>query len=58
MRTPLCEAAYAEAASWGHGEITLDFERCGYINSTGIALIVRFLTTARGRRADGPGEPA
>jgi anti-anti-sigma factor len=42
------ERAYAEAAAFGHDRITLDFERCGYINSTGIALIVRLLTAARG----------
>jgi anti-anti-sigma factor len=44
------ETAYAEAAAIGEGRVTLDFERCGYINSTGIALIVRLLTAAR---ADG-----
>ena len=44
------EAAYAEAAALGTTRITLDFERVGYINSTGIALIVRLLTSAR---ADG-----
>jgi anti-sigma B factor antagonist len=44
------EAAYAAASALGHDKITLDFERCGYINSTGIALIVRFLSDAR---ADG-----
>ena len=44
------EAAYAQAASLGGTQITLDFARVGYINSTGIALIVRMLTTAR---ADG-----
>ena len=44
------EAAYAEAATLGASQITLDFERVGYINSTGIALIVRLLTAAR---ADG-----
>ena len=44
------ESAYAQAAAFGHDRITLDFERCGYINSTGIALIVRLLASAR---ADG-----
>ena len=44
------EAAYSEVASLGATQITLDFARVGYINSTGIALIVRMLTTAR---ADG-----
>jgi len=42
--------AYAEASALGHDRITVDFERCGYINSTGIALVVRLLTSAR---ADG-----
>jgi len=41
------EAAYTEVASLGARQITLDFVRVGYINSTGIALIVRLLTTAR-----------
>jgi len=41
------ESAYAQAAAFGHDRITLDFERCGYINSTGIALIVRLLADAR-----------
>ena len=41
------ESAYAQAAAFGHDRITLDFERCGYINSTGIALIVRLLSAAR-----------
>ena len=41
------ESAYAQAAAFGHDRITLDFERCGYINSTGIALIVRLLAEAR-----------
>jgi len=44
------EAAYADAAALGARQITLDFEHVGYINSTGIALIVRLLTSAR---ADG-----
>ena len=38
--TPTVQALGAPA-------ITLDFEACGYINSTGIALIVRLLTAAR-----------
>jgi anti-anti-sigma factor len=42
--------AYAEVAALGAGQITLELERVGYINSTGIALIVRLLTSAR---ADG-----
>jgi len=44
------EAAYTEAAALDATQITLDFEQVGYINSTGIALIVRLLTSAR---ADG-----
>lgn len=44
------DEAYAAAASAGAARITLDFADCGYINSTGIALIVRLLTSAR---ADG-----
>ena len=44
------EAAYAAAAALGASRITLEFEDVGYINSTGIALIVRLLTAAR---ADG-----
>ena len=41
------EAAYAEALALGAHQITLEFEDVGYINSTGIALIVRLLTSAR-----------
>jgi anti-anti-sigma factor len=41
------EAAYTDVASLGARQVTLDFARVGYINSTGIALIVRMLTTAR-----------
>ena len=44
------ETAYTESAALGASQITLDFEQVGYINSTGIALIVRLLTSAR---ADG-----
>ena len=44
------EAAYTEVASLGARQITLDFARVGYINSTGIALIVQMLTAAQ---ADG-----
>jgi anti-anti-sigma factor len=44
------DEAYATAAAAGSAQITLDFTDCGYINSTGIALIVRLLTSAR---ADG-----
>ena len=40
-------AAYAAARATGTGAITLDFTATGYINSTGIALIVRLLAEAR-----------
>jgi anti-anti-sigma factor len=43
-------AAYAEASALGDSRIVLDFEHVGYINSTGIALIVQLLGAAR---ADG-----
>lgn len=39
--------AYAEARTTGTGPITLDFTATDYINSTGIALIVRLLAEAR-----------
>lgn len=39
--------AYAEAQTTGTGPITLDFSGTDYINSTGIALIVRLLAEAR-----------
>jgi anti-sigma B factor antagonist len=39
--------AYEQAHALGHGEITLDFTGTDYINSTGIALIVRLLAQAR-----------
>ena len=48
------EAAYTEVASLEARQITLDFARVGYVDSTGIALIVQMLTT--GRRANDPGE--
>ena len=41
------EAAYAEALALGAHQITLEFEDVGYINSTGIALVVRLLADAR-----------
>ena len=44
------DEAYAAAASASAARITLDFTDCGYINSTGIALVVRLLSAAR---ADG-----
>jgi anti-anti-sigma factor len=40
-------AAYGEVASSGSQRMTLDFRDVGYINSTGIALIVRLLAEAR-----------
>ena len=40
-------AAYAAARDTGSGPITLDFTATDYINSTGIALIVRLLAEAR-----------
>jgi anti-anti-sigma factor len=39
--------AYARAASDGSARVVLDFGSVGYINSTGIALIVRLLAEAR-----------
>ena len=39
--------AYATIAANGAGTVTLDFSGVGYINSTGIALIVRLLADAR-----------
>jgi anti-sigma B factor antagonist len=40
-------AAYQEAAGTGATSVVLDFDRVDYINSTGIALIVRLLAEAR-----------
>ena len=40
-------AAYARVAALGPRRVSLDFGRVGYINSTGIALVVRFLADAR-----------
>jgi len=40
-------AAYETARTTGSGPIVLDFAGTGYINSTGIALIVRLLAEAR-----------
>jgi anti-anti-sigma factor len=39
--------AYAKTAEFGARRVTLDFGGVGYINSTGIALIVRLLAEAR-----------
>jgi anti-anti-sigma factor len=43
---PDLDAAY-EAASQVDGKIVLDFERAGFIDSTGIGAILRFLRRAR-----------
>ena len=40
-------AAYADAAATGATRVVLDFAAVDYINSTGIALIVRMLAEAR-----------
>ena len=40
-------AAYEEAARGGATRLVLDFGAVGYVNSTGIALIVRLLAEAR-----------
>ena len=40
-------AAYAQVVALGPHRVTLDFGHVGYINSTGIALVVRFLADAR-----------
>jgi anti-anti-sigma factor len=42
--------AYARATETGPGEVVLDFGSIGYINSTGIALVVRLLAEARRER--------
>ena len=39
--------AYARVAALGPRRLSLDFGRVGYINSTGIALVVRLLADAR-----------
>ena len=39
--------AYTQVAAIGSGRLTLDFSEVGYINSTGIALVVRLLADAR-----------
>ena len=39
--------AYQQAAGRGSRRISLDFTEVGYINSTGIALVVRLLADAR-----------
>lgn len=44
--------AYAEASALGASRIVLDFDDVEYINSTGIALIVRLLAEARRDRRE------
>ena len=39
--------AYAQVVALGPHRVTLDFGHVGYINSTGIALVVRFLADSR-----------
>jgi anti-anti-sigma factor len=39
--------AYARVATLGSRRVSLDFGHVGYINSTGIALVVRLLAEAR-----------
>ncbi len=39
--------AYARVVALGSRRVSLDFARVGYINSTGIALVVRLLADAR-----------
>ena len=39
--------AYARVVALGPRRVSLDFHRVGYINSTGIALVVRLLADAR-----------
>ena len=40
-------SAYARVAALGPRRVSLDFRQVGYINSTGIALVVRLLADAR-----------
>jgi len=44
--------AYADAAASGARTLVLDFHDVGYINSTGIAVIVRLLAEARRDRRE------
>jgi anti-anti-sigma factor len=46
------DAAYAEVVALGGGVVVLDFTDTDYINSTGIALIVRVLADARRDRRE------
>jgi anti-sigma B factor antagonist len=45
-------AAYTQAVAAGPARVVLDFAHVGYINSTGIALIVRLLAEARRDRRE------
>jgi anti-sigma B factor antagonist len=47
---PALNAAYAEASANGSTSVLLNFSGVGYINSTGIALIVGVLAQARKAR--------
>ena len=40
-------SAYSQVAALGPRRVSLDFGQVGYINSTGIALVVRLLAQAR-----------
>ena len=44
--------AYARATREGAGSLLLNFEAVGYINSTGIALIVQLLARARTQKVE------
>ena len=46
------DAAYARATEQATGTVVLDFAATGYINSTGIALIVGLLAQARRDRIE------
>ncbi|MDQ3484669.1 MAG: STAS domain-containing protein [Actinomycetota bacterium] len=46
------DRAYAEAVGRGADSVALNFERTGFINSTGIALIVGLLAQARTHRVE------
>jgi anti-anti-sigma factor len=45
-------AAYADASGTGSNTVVLNFEGTGYINSTGIALIVALLAQARANQVE------
>ena len=46
------QAAYEETVAQGASQIVLNFSRVGFINSTGIAVIVSFLARARAAKQD------